>query len=60
MEGLEGKAKQLCKPLVVARNSKAGWTAGRRRNPWQEPPITIPSKGEGPRVAWVVVLGHMG
>lgn len=52
MEGLEGKAKQLYKPLVVARNIKAGRRPGRRRNPWQEPLISIPPKGEGPRVAW--------
>lgn len=44
MEGKEGKAKQLWKPLVVARNSKAGRRAGRRHNPWQETLITIPLK----------------
>lgn len=44
MERMEGKAKQLCKSLEVARNSKAGRRAGRRRNPQQGPLITIPLK----------------
>lgn len=62
MEGMEGKAKQLCKPLVVARNSKAGRRGGRRRNPWQEPLITIPSKEKvhGSLGQHTAVLGHVG
>lgn len=62
MEGMEGKAKQLCKPLVVARNSKAGRRAGRRHNPWQESLITIPLKEKvhGSLGQHAAVLGHVG
>lgn len=62
MEGLEGKATELCKPLVVARNSKAGRRAGRRHNPWQETLITVPSKEKvhGSLGQHAAVLGHVG
>lgn len=62
MEGMEVKAKQLCKPSVAARNSKARRRPGRRHNPGQEPLITIflKEKVHGSLGQHTAVLAHMG
>lgn len=63
VEGLAGKAEQLCKPSVAARDSEVGRRAGRWHNPWQEPLIIIiPSKEKvHGSLRWhVVVVGHVG
>lgn len=62
MEELAGKAKQLCKPPVVARDREVGRRAARWHNPRQEPLIIIASKEKvcGSLRWHVAVVGHVG
>jgi len=51
MAGMDRRAEQLCKLLVVVRHSEAGRRAGRRQ-PVAGASHHHPLKREGPRATW--------